>query len=115
MSSHERKHPKDESFLATVGESVGSTLGTIAAKARAVPDALSHSSFLKAAKREGKKVVRKGRAVARKINKTASQKVRSSKFEKASRRTLRRATTAVKRVADPVPVKKKLARRERRK
>jgi hypothetical protein len=87
----------------------------IAAKARAVPDALSHSSFLKTAEREGKKFVRKGRAVARKINKTASQNVRISKFEKACRRSLRRATAAAKRVADPVPVRKKVARRGRRK
>jgi hypothetical protein len=105
---------KDEGPLVTVAESIGSTLGTIAAKASAVPDALSHTSFVQTAEREGKKFVRKSKTVARKLKKAASRNV-SNKFTATRRRKLRRATTAAKRAVRSVSVKKKAARRIRHK
>ena len=113
MSSNQHRHTKDEAFLVTVAESIGSTLGTIAAKASAVPDALSHTSFVQTAEREGEKFVRKSKTVARKLKKAASRNV-SNKFTAARRRKLRGATAA-KRVVRSVPVKKKAARRIRHK
>jgi hypothetical protein len=115
MPSNENKHPKDETLLVTVADSIGSTLGAIAAKASAVSDALSDSSFLQTAEREGKKIVRKGKTVATRIKKSASQNVKSNKLAKATRHGLRRAATAAKRAVRPVPVKKRVARRVRRK
>jgi hypothetical protein len=106
---------KHTTLLVTAAESIGSTLGTIAAKASALPNAISRSSLVQTAENEGKKFVRKSKNVARKIEKTASQNVTSSKFAKASRRTLHRATTATKRMGRPVAVKKKAARQLRRK
>ena len=92
---------------------IGSTLGAIAAKASAVSDSLSDSSFLQTAKRE--KIVRKGKTVARGIKKPASKNVKSNKLAKATHRGLRHAATAAKRAVRPVPVKKKVAKRVRRK
>ncbi len=115
MSSNQHKqHTKDEGLLATVAESIGTTLGAIAAKASAVPDALSHASFVQTAEREGKKFARKSKAVARKLQKAASRNV-SNKFTAAGRRKLRRASTAAKRVVRTVSVKKKTARPTRHK
>lgn len=107
MSSNQHRHSKDEALLVTVAESIGSTLGTIAAKASAVPEALAHSSFVQKAEREGKKFVRKSKTVARKLNKA------SNKFTAARRRKGRVATTAAKRVVRSASVKKKAARRIR--
>lgn len=114
MSSNQHKDTKDEALLVTVAESIGSTLGTIAAKASAVPDALSHTSFVQTAEREGKKFVRKSKTVARKLKKAASKKV-SNKFTAAKRRKLGRATTAERRAVRPVSVKKRAARQVRQK
>jgi hypothetical protein len=115
MPSSENKHPKDETLLVTVADSIGSTLGAIAAKASAVSEALSDSSFLQTAEREGKKIVQKGKTVARRIKKSASNNVKSNKLAKITRHGLRSDTTAAKRAGRPVPVKKKVARRVRRK
>ncbi len=115
MSSHENKHPEDETLLGSMAESIGSTLGKIAATAGAVSDALSDSSFLQTAEREGKKIVRKGKTVVKKVKKSASQNVKSNKLAKPTRRGLRRATTIAKRAVRPVPPKKKVARKARRK
>jgi hypothetical protein len=115
MSSHKLKHTKDETLLASVAESIGSTLGTIAAKASAVPDALSHTTFLQAAEREGKKFVRRSRTLARKFKGSTSKSFMNSKLAKATRRGLRHAATAPKRLARPSSSKMKAARRGRRK
>ena len=114
MSSNQHRHTKDEALLITVAESIGSTLGTIAAKASAVPDALSHTSFVQTAEREGKKFVRKSKTVARKLKKGASKNV-SNRFTAARRRKLGRATTAERRTVRPVSVKKRAARQVRHK
>jgi len=67
MPSNANKHPKDETLLVTVADSIGSTLGAIAAEASAVSVSLADSSFLQTAEREGRKIVRKGKTVARRI------------------------------------------------
>jgi hypothetical protein len=102
MSLLKKKQTKAEALLVTMAESIGSTLGTIAAKAKEVPDALSHSTVVKTAEREGKKVVRKSKTLAGKIKKTAAKNAKSSKLAKAGRRGLRRATAAAKRVKSKV-------------
>ncbi len=109
MPSNENKHPEGETLLVTVADSIGSTLGAIAANAGAVSGALSDSSFLQTAEREGRKIVRKGKTVAKRIKKSASQNVKSNKLAKATRRGLRRAAIATKRTVRPIPVKKKVA------
>jgi len=114
MSSNQHRHTKDEALLVTVAESIGSTLGTIAAKASAVPDALAHTSFVQTAEREGKKFVGKSKTVARKLKKAVSKNV-SNKFTAARRRKLSRATTAKRPAVRPVSVKKRAARQARRK
>jgi hypothetical protein len=114
MSSNKYRHTKNEALLVTVAESIGSTLGTIAAKASAVPDALSHTSFVQTAEREGKKFVRKSKTVARKLRKAASKNV-SNKFTAARRRKLRGAATATKPVGRSVSRKTKAAGRVRHK
>lgn len=115
MPSNEKTHPNDETLLHSVADSIGSTLGAIAAKASAVSDALPDSGFLQTAEREGRKMVRKGKTVARRIKKSASKNIRSNKLAKATRRGLRRAATAAKRAVRPVTVKKKVGKRVRRK
>jgi hypothetical protein len=115
MPSNENKQPKDETLLVSVADSIGSALGAIAAKAGAVSDALSDNSFLQTAEREGRKIVRKGKTVAKRIKKSASKNVKSNKLAKTTRHGLRRAATASKRAVRPVPVKKKIARRVRKK
>jgi hypothetical protein len=116
MSSHQAKRDRDEALLISAAESIGSTLGAIAAKVSVVPRALSHSSVVQAAEREGKKFVRKGKSVARKIKKAAVMNAKkSSKLRKTTRRGLRRTTTAAKRVVRSVSASKKTARLERNK
>jgi len=66
---------------------------------------------LQTAKREDRKIVRKGKTVARGVKKPASKNVKSNKLAKATHRGLRHAATAAKRAVRPVPVKKKVARR----
>ena len=100
MASHQHKDIQDETILSNVAESIGSTLGTIAAKARAIPDALSHSSFVQTAEREGKRFVGKAKTVVRKAKKTASRNAKSH---------------APKRGTRSISARKKASRRVRRK
>jgi hypothetical protein len=115
MSANQQRHTKDEALLVTVAESIGSTLGTIAAKASAVPDALSHTSFVQTAEREGKKFVRKSKTVARKIKRSVSQRVKGGKLVKPSRGSVRREGTPAKRLVRSISTKKKTIRRIKRK
>ena len=74
MPSNENKHPEGGTFLVTVADSIGSTLGAIAANAGAVSGALSDSSFLQTAEREGRKIVRKGKTCRKKNQKVCFTK-----------------------------------------
>ena len=111
MASQKHKHTQDGTILANVAQSIGSTLGTITAKARALPDALSHSSFVRTAEREGKKLVGGAKTVAKRAKKVTSKNVNSHKFKQASQRSLRHATVASKRAARPISARKKASRR----
>jgi hypothetical protein len=113
MSSPRHKHNK-ESFLTSVAESIGSTLGAISSKASGIPEAISHSNLLRTAEREGKKFVRRSQAVARKIG-TTSKKVKTKKLAKTARRKVHGAETGDRPVARPSSAKKKIAHRSRRK
>jgi hypothetical protein len=116
MSSPHRKHHK-ESLLTSVAESIGSTLGTIASKASGMPDAISHSNLLRTAEREGKKFVRRSKAVAQKIGSAAaaSKNLKTEKLTKTTRHKLRGAKTSAKRVHRPSSAKKNIAPRRRSK
>jgi hypothetical protein len=110
MASHQRKHVQDETILANMAESIGSTLGTIAAKARA----LSHSSFVRTAEREGKKFDGKGKTLVRKVKKAASRNPKNPKSKQTSRRSLHPTTIVGKQEARSISPRKKTAHRIRR-
>jgi len=98
MKAQARRHTKDTAILTTVAESIGSALGTIAAKANAAQKVISRSSAAHVVQREGKRLARKSKAVARKTSKAAAN-LKRSKAAKAARRGLRRASSSIKRVA----------------
>jgi hypothetical protein len=80
-------------LLVSVAESIGSTLGSIAAKADAAQKAMSRSDVLGKFEREGKKVVRTGKSAGRK----AARNLAKNKTVRKARRTLRRATATARR------------------
>jgi hypothetical protein len=85
------KSPKDQALLVTVAESIGSTLGAIAAKADAAQKAITGGDIARGVNRETRKLVRKGnRAVAR-----AKRSVKRSRPGRAARRTIRKAAKRV--------------------
>jgi hypothetical protein len=98
MKAHARKHTKDTALLTTVAESIGSALGTIAAKANAAQKVISRSSAVHVVEREGKRLARRSKTVARKTRKAAAN-LKRSKAAKAARRGLRRASSSIKRAA----------------
>jgi hypothetical protein len=110
MASNQRKQVQDETILANVAESIGSTLGAIAAKA----SALSHSSLVRTAEREGKKFVGKGKIVVRKVKKAASKNPKNPKPKRTSRRSLHPTTIVGKQAARSISARKKTAHRIRR-
>jgi hypothetical protein len=91
------KHTKDEEMLISVAESIGSTLGAIAAKAAAGPRALLDSDFGHSVESEGKKILRKGKSAARKGQKLVASKFKSNKLTKAVRKALPKKKAAAKR------------------
>jgi hypothetical protein len=113
MSSHENKPPEGETLLGSMAESIGSTLGKIAAKANALPEALLHNNFLQTVEGGAKRLLPKSKTAGRKITKSASKRAKSSKLVKATRRDVRKASTHAKRAVRPG--KKRAARKARRK
>ncbi len=91
MKTH--KPPKDQALLITVAESIGSTLGAIAAKADAAQKAISGSDIISDVKRETKKLVHKSKRAAV----TAKGAAKRSKPARAARRAGRKATKRVAR------------------
>jgi hypothetical protein len=67
-TKHSRKPSKDEAILVSLAESIGSTLGSIAAKADATQKALTGTAAK--ASRKGKALRRKGKAMLRGLKKT---------------------------------------------
>jgi hypothetical protein len=114
MSSSHDQHGKDETIITSVAESIGSALGSIASHASAVSEALSPSHLSHAAQREGKKLVRKSKTLARRIQKKASTSLKRNKLAMSTRRALRGTVSKAKRTR-PVASKKKVVRRGRRK
>jgi hypothetical protein len=113
MKGRKGKRPKDETLLISVAESIGSTLGTIAAKANAAQKALTGRRVVHAVEREGKKLLRKSKRVARKTRNAAEANLKGSKPARATRRSLRLATSSAKRAARRGTAKARAARRAR--
>ena len=86
MKARTGRHSKDEALLISMAESIGSTLGSIAAKADAAQKALSASHIAETVQREGKKLVRKSNAVARRTRNQAAANLRTPRVAKAARR-----------------------------
>jgi hypothetical protein len=99
MKARTRSHAKDAALLTSLAESIGSALGTIAAKANAAQKALSRSSAVHVVEREGKRLARRSKTAVRKTGKAAAASLKRSKAAKAVRRGLRRAGSSVKRAA----------------
>jgi hypothetical protein len=99
MKAHARGRTKDTALLTSMAESIGSALGTIAAKANAAQRVLARSSAAHVVQREGKRLARSSKAVARKTRKAAAASLKRSKVAKATRRGLRRASSSIKRAA----------------
>jgi hypothetical protein len=112
MSSRARKSTKTESLLMSLAESIGSTLGTLAAKADAAQKVLVNSEVGTTLGRKGKRLVRKtkevagvakgkvarSKAAANRTKKRAPRKAKSARgtVQRAAKRTKR----AVKRVSN---------------
>jgi hypothetical protein len=108
----QRQASKDEALLVGVAESIGSTLGQLAAKASAAPEILSDIAH--AVEREGNKLKRKTKSVARKLTGTSARKVQRSKPARKVKRAVSRAKSTVKRTVRRITTKKRAARRTRR-
>ena len=85
MKTH-NKSSKDQALLISVAESIGSTLGAIAAKADAAQKAITGSSIVSDVKRETKKLVHKSKRAAV----TAKRSAKRSKPARAARKTAKR-------------------------
>jgi len=70
-----RKRPKPDSVLVNLAESIGSTLGTLAAKADAAQRALAKRDITGLVEREGKKLARSARKVVAGARKNATRTV----------------------------------------
>jgi hypothetical protein len=101
MKARTGRHTKDEALLISMAESIGSTLGSIAAKADAAQKALTPSHIAETVQREGRKLVRKSKTVARRANNKAAANLRTNKVAKAARRSVRKAASSAKRAARP--------------
>ena len=115
MSSPQHKHSSKEPLLTSVADFIGSTLGTIASRASEIPEAVSHSSLVRTATREGKSLVRRSKTVARRIGNSTAKKVRTRKLANTVRRKVRGAKAVARRAARPASSKKRLARSARSK
>jgi hypothetical protein len=95
MKARTGRHTKDEALLISMAESIGSTLGSIAAKADAAQKALSPSHIAETVQREGKRLVRKSKTVAHRTRNKAAANLRTRQVAKAARqgRTRSRAAT----------------------
>src|SRR4029077_4963758 len=96
-SARSHKHSKTEDLLVSLAESVGSTLGAIAAKAGAAQKALSRSDITGRLERGGKKIVRRSKELVSNAVKTNKSKHPKAKSDRSvSRQAARRAKTVVR-------------------
>lgn len=96
MKARTSKRTKDGTFLISVAESIGSTLGAIAAKANAAQRVLTESSVAHTAKHKSKKFARQSKGAARKTRGAAAN-LKKSRLARATRRGLHRVTSRAKR------------------
>ena len=99
MKAHRSRHAKDGALLQSVAESIGSALGTIAAKANAAQKVWTRSGVVHTVERKVKKLARKSKRVARKTTTAAAARLKRNKVAKAARRRLRRPRSSVKRAS----------------
>jgi hypothetical protein len=85
------KSSKDQALLISVAESIGSTLGAIAAKADAAQKAITGSSIVSDVKRETKKLVRKSKRAAVAVKGSAKRSKPARAVRRAVRKTTKRA------------------------
>jgi len=85
------KSSKDQALLISVAESIGSTLGAIAAKADAAQKAITGSHIVSDVKRETKKLVHRSKRAAV----AAKGSAKKSKAARAVRRAVRKTTKRV--------------------
>jgi hypothetical protein len=88
-TTRSRKSSKDQALLISLAESIGSTLGSIAAKAGAAQKALTKRKLTTKLEQEGKNLVRKGKKIARNLEKT--RLARSTRRSRPIKRATRRA------------------------
>ena len=74
MKARKRSHSKNAALLTSLAESIGSALGTIAAKANAAQKALGRDSAVRVVEREGKRLARRSKRAVRKTGKAAAAK-----------------------------------------
>jgi len=99
MKARTGRHTKDEALLISMAESIGSTLGSIAAKADAAQKALSPSHIAETVQREGKRLVRKSKTAARRTRNKVAANLRTRKVAKAARRGRTRSRAAARRAS----------------
>jgi hypothetical protein len=69
-TTRSHKSSKDQALLTSLAESIGSTLGSIAAKVDAAQKALTKRNVLDRIEREGKRLVRKSKRKSGGLKKT---------------------------------------------
>jgi hypothetical protein len=107
------KRNKGGTLLMNVAKSIGSTLGTLAAKADAAQKVLSPGRVAHAIKREGKELLQKSTIAARKTRNATAANLRGNKLTRDSKRGLRRASSLAKRTAVRGTAKSRASRRTR--
>lgn len=90
-TTHRRKSPKShESVLVTAAESIGSALGSIAAKADAAQESITKYHLVDKLEHAGKKIIRKTRAsVIKTIPRRKSGKARPRATKHSGRKRFR--------------------------
>jgi hypothetical protein len=91
------KLPKDQALLISVAESIGSTLGAIAAKADAAQKAITGSNIVSDVKRETKKLVHRSKRAAVPAKGSAKRSKPARTVRRAVRKTTKRAASKSRR------------------
>jgi hypothetical protein len=88
VSTHSHTHTKSEGLLVNLAESIGSTLGTLAAKADAAQKVLTGNGLAAKTEKQVKNVVRKAKTAAGRARKTLKRATRRRSAKRAvGRRT----------------------------
>jgi hypothetical protein len=87
-TTRSHKSSKDQALLTSLAESIGSTLGSIAAKVDAAQKALTKRNVVARIEQEDKKLVRKSKRISGGLKKTG--RPRGARRRSATRRVARR-------------------------